>query len=174
MSEKTTVMGSIGRWWTSYDLIVGIIFSILLVVGGIWAMIHNSKLIEIQATVTDASCVEHIVNNNNNNNNTIVTNCNLKVSYQDISNVDINYNETLFTNDKHNKGDTINILYNPEKPQIPEQYINYNLYGMIAIGIALIILGGSIFWYKFAHESNTNAEVAGVANIAMSVLGNSR
>lgn len=162
-NTSSSYLGTFGKTWSNVDLFMGRFFALIFIAGGLFALYHSFKLEKISATVTNANCVQNIINTQNNQNNKVMNMCNLKISYN-VNNID--YYSSLQTNEtmQYNVGDNINILYNPQKPDTPEEYVNYTLYGIIAIIIAIIIYFVTNYWYNLAQGSEQGAQIVGAVD----------
>ena len=58
------MLATLGRWYSTYELIVGTFFFLIFLVGSIYLIVHNKNLQKTSATIKKADCTKNISNNN--------------------------------------------------------------------------------------------------------------
>jgi len=162
MSELSTVYNAsadLGVLESKVHLVVGIIISILVMIGGIYMFnVNQGNFTDGEGTVTHANCTETHMGNN------IIFDCVLDINYNTNGQ---QYAGVIRTNSatKYGVGSTVGISYNTNDPskvsmkKINDKYVSY----ILSI-IALAIIGCAYAQYYMATENKTYAAISGASD----------
>jgi hypothetical protein len=145
-----------GRATSSIHFIIGCCFALICFGFAIYFFANADKnLITGTATVTENSSECKDTKDSKGN---VTTMCTTRLSYS----VDKPYTVTLQTNIRYNKGDSVEISYDSNKPDIATlKEFNKNVIGGILIGVGVLILLINYAIYKVTQTSEAFATAKG-------------
>jgi len=171
MSEKHHTLGEdiytgtaeFGRVWSIISAVMGTVFSILLIIGGIYIIYHKNHLKSDPNGRVDADpppeC--HTIRSGDDT----TTTCSAYVSYiangKDMTNIKVGTGSTLY-----DAGQTITIYYDPATPDKPETDPAPDSVGWVVIGVGIFMLIGVWVWAYLANKYKAAAAMTGVGQFA--------
>jgi len=153
VSDAFNASATFGRIMSWFGLVIGIIFSIIIIVIGV--VFVNSKTYDssIDAKITSTSCSGSGKD----------ASCTLELSYQ-VNETEYKTNTSV--NKIYNVGQIIPIKYDSANPvDITTTTVSPKLIGGICIGFGLLLLIGVCAWTYIVQTNDTVAAVSGVGNM---------
>jgi hypothetical protein len=149
---------SLGYFKSLVSLIVAIVVGVVLIICSVSYFTSTVVYGTGKATITNANCVNSTVNNKQQ------TNCNLTITYV-VDNMQ--YNTNLSTsNSIYMNGQVIDIQYDINNPtQVRMSGLSNSTIGLISLGIAIVLVGGTYFNYYLATNYKLYASAEGVNTV---------
>ena len=153
-NDAFNASATVGRVMSWFSLVIGIIFSIVLIIVGVVFLKSKTYDSSINAKITNVSCSGSGKDSS----------CSVELTYQ------VNENEfkvNTIMKGVYNVGQFVPIKYDSANPQdMSTTTVSSKLIGGICIGAGLLILLGTCLWFYFVQTNNTIAAVSGVGNMA--------